>query len=134
MSVLFTDNSAQYLSEVDTVCKAALEAIGNQAVSHAKSNVTAAGRVATGAMRDSIDHKVVDNTCYIGTNISYALFNEMGTGIYIGGGRKTPWAYQDAAGEWHWTRGMRPIHFLKNAVAGHMSEFAAILQRFLKGG
>ena len=134
MSVKFTDNSAQYLSEFDRVTKAALEAIGNQAVSHAKDNVTAAGRVATGTMRDSIDHKVVEDKCYIGTNVRYAIYNEMGTGIYIAGGRKTPWSYQDGKGNWHRTRGMAPIHFLKNAVANHMKEYAAIVQRFLKGG
>lgn len=134
MSVTFTDNSAQYLSEFDRVTKAALEAIGNQAVSHAKNNVAAADRVATGTMRDSIDHKVVGETCYIGTNTRYAIYNELGTGIFIAGGRKSPWAYKDAEGNWHRTQGMPGIHFLKNAVANHMKEYAAIVQRFLKGG
>ena len=134
MSVTFTDNSAAYLADVDRASKAALEAMGNQAVSYAKNNVAAAGRVATGAMRDSIDHKVVEKSCYIGTNTKYALYNEMGTGIYVAGGRRTPWSYQDGEGNWHTTRGMVGIHFLKNAVANHMSEYAAILQKFLRGG
>lgn len=134
MPFTFKDNSAQYLSEVDSVCKAALEAIGNQGVSYAKNNVTAAGRIATGNMRKDISHEVVGNTCYIGTNVSYAIYNELGTGIYIAGGRKSPWAYKDAEGKWHRTRGMPGIHFLKNAVANHMREFTAILQIFLKKG
>ena len=134
MSVTFTDNSAQYLAELNTATKAALEAVGNQAVSHAKQNVTAAGRIASGTMRDSISHKVQGDTVYIGTNVSYAIYNEMGTGVYIAGGRKSPWAYKDAEGNWHWTRGMRPIHFLKNAAANHIQEFRAIILKYLKGG
>lgn len=134
MSVTFTDNSAQTIAELERDTKAAMEAIGNQAVSHAKSNVAEAGRIATGDMRDSIDHKVIDKICYFGTNIKYAIYNEMGTGIYIAGGRQTPWRYKDGKGEWHTTRGMRPIHFIKNAVANHISEYKAIVVRILKGG
>lgn len=48
MSVTFTDNSAQYLAELNTATKAALEAVGNQAASFAKNNVLAAGRIASG--------------------------------------------------------------------------------------
>ena len=134
MSVTFKDNSAQTLRDLDRLTKASLEACGNQAVSHAKQNITTAGRIDTGAMRDSVTHKVIDKICYIGTNIRYAIYNELGTGIYISGGRKTPWAYQDEKGNWHRTRGLRPIHFLKNAVANHAKEFKAIITRILKDG
>ena len=134
MSVTFRDNSAQYLAELNTATKAALEAVGNQAVSFAKNNVLAAGRIASGTMRDSINHKVHGDTVYIGTNVKYAIYNEMGTGIYIAGGRQSPWAYKDAEGNWHRTRGMRPIHFLKNAAANNVQDFRAIILKYLKGG
>lgn len=134
MPVVFTDNSPETLRELERASKAALEAVGNQAASFAKNNVLAAGRIATGTMRDKIDHKVQGDTVYIGTNVKYAIYNEMGTGIYIAGGRQSPWAYKDAEGNWHRTRGMRPIHFLKNAAANNVQIFRAIILKYLKGG
>lgn len=134
MPVVFTDNSAQTLRELDAATKAALAAIGSHAVSYAKQNVASAGRVSTGNLMNSISHAVQAGACHVGTNVKYAIFNELGTGIYIGGGRKTPWSYKDNEGNWHRTRGMPGIHFIKNAVAGHIGEFRAIVLKFLKGG
>ena len=130
------DNSAEVLRELDSKIEAALEACGNQAVSHAKQNITQAGRVDTGAMRNSISHQVDagDKSVYIGTNIEYAIYHELGTGIYLegGGGRQTPWAYQDASGAWHRTRGMKPIHMIKNGVSGSVNDFKSIANDILK--
>ena len=136
--VTITDNSDEVKAALGESIEAALEAIGQQAVSHAKANVTEAGRVNTGALRNGISHEVDsgEGAVYIGTNAAHAAFNELGTGIYLegGGGRQTPWSYQDAAGNWHRTRGMRPIHFLKNAAADHTDEYMAIAKQQLKGG
>ena len=127
------DNTNEVLQQLETQVQAALEACGNQAVSHAKQNITEAGRVDTGAMRNSMTHQVQGETCYVGTNIEYAIYHEYGTGIYAdGSGRQTPWSYQDAKGNWHRTRGMRPIHFLKNAIANHISEYKSIIDQYLK--
>lgn len=128
------DNTAEVLRELETKIAAALEACGNQAVSHAKQNITEAGRVDTGAMRNSITHQVEGDTCYVGTNIEYAVYHEYGTGIYTdgGGGRQTGWFYVDAKGHGHFTRGMKPIHFLKNAIANHIKEYKAIIEEQLK--
>ena len=130
------DNSAKVLSELETKIQAALEACGQQAVSHAKQNITSASRVDTGALRNSMNHKVDSGAkvCYVGTNQSYAIYNELGTGIYAEGGkgRKTPWRYVDAKGEGHWTRGMKPIHFLKNAIQDHADEYKSIIEQQLK--
>ena len=85
-------------------------------------------------LRGSISHKVQDETCYVGTNNEHAIYNEFGTGIYAdGGGRMSPWAYQDDEGNWHRTRGMKPIHFLKNAIEEHKDEYKAIMEQELKG-
>ena len=127
-------------AEVIEACKegieVALEAIGIQFESHAKANITQSGRVDTGAMRNSIAHQVVksENAVYIGTNLEYAIYNEVGTGIYAegGGGRKTPWAYKDTRGDWHTTVGMTPIHFLKCAGSEHEAEYKAIAEKHLK--
>lgn len=134
MDVEFVDNSPQVLQELRSKVEAALEAVGNQAVSHSKANITAASRVDTGAMRNSMNHLVQEDTCYVGTNQEYAIYHEFGTGIYTdgGGGRQTPWSYQDAHGKWHRTRGMKPIHFLKNAIADHTDEYRQIIEQQLK--
>ena len=132
--VTLTDNSDEVLRALDVQMDEALEAIGHQAVSHAKQNITKAGRVDTGALRNSITHYVWGEDCYIGTNIEYAIYNEFGTGIYAdnGRGRQTPWAYKDKDGETHWTNGMKPIHFLKDAAANHTEEYLAIVKKHLK--
>lgn len=129
------DNSSQVLQALYWQAQAALEACGQQAVSHAKKNITQASRVDTGAMRNSITHKVVasEYACYVGTNIEYGIYNELGTGIYAEGGRgrKTPWTYVDAKGEGHRTVGMKPIHFLKNAIQDNKSEYEQIIKQEL---
>lgn len=136
MAVTFVSHADDVLDALDNQSRAALEAIGLQATSHAKSTITAESRVDTGALRNSISH-IVDSSgksVMIGTNVRYAVYNEMGTGIYIAGGRKSPWSYKDAKGNWHRTRGLKPIHFLKNAVEKHREEYKRIIERFLKGG
>lgn len=130
------DHSGEVLQALYWQAQAALEACGNQAVSHAKQNITAASRVDTGAMRNSMNHKVVasEYTCYVGTNQEYAIYHEYGTGIHAEGGkgRKTPWRYVDAKGEGHWTRGIKPIHFLKKAIEDHKDEYKSIIEQQLK--
>ena len=115
---------------------AALEAIGIQCESHAKANITESGRVDTGAMRNSVTHQVVEseNAVYIGSDLEYALYNEVGTGIYAegGGGRKDPWRYQDEKGNWHTTVGMKPVHFLKRAASENADEYMAIAEKIMK--
>lgn len=131
----FISHSDEVEAALQDAVEAALEAMGQQAVSYAKSNITEAGRVDTGAMRNSVSHAVAtaENAVYVGTNNEYAIFHELGTGIYLegGGGRQTPWAYQDAKGEWHRTRGLKPIHFLKNAVQDHIEVLQQIAAKII---
>lgn len=137
-SIKVTDNSAEVLAALQEQVEAALEAVGNQAVSHSKSIVTAESRVDTGALRNSINHLVSmdEQAVYVGTNQEYAIFNEYGTGIYLdgGGGRQSPWSYKDKRGKWHRTRGMKPIHFLRDAIAKHLDEYKQIIELYLRGG
>lgn len=48
----------------------------------------------------------------------YSIFVERGTGIYAaeGRGRKTPWTYRDARGNYYTTEGMRPQPFMNRAL------------------
>lgn len=136
MSVEINDFTEEVLKALNEQLAAGLEAVGNQAVSHAKRNLTAAGRVDSGVLRNSIMHQVVmsEKAVYIGSNVHYAIYNEMGTGIYTdgGGGRQTPWSYKDYKGNWHTTSGMKPTHFLKEAAQDHPYEYRAIMERYLK--
>lgn len=121
---------------VKEAVEAALEAVGLQAEGYAKANITAAGRVDTGELRNSVTHQVEgsEQAVYIGSNLEYAIYNEVGTGIYAegGGGRKDPWMYVDDKGVGHWTVGITPIHFLKDAVADNGEEYRQIAESVLK--
>lgn len=136
MPVEINDFTEEVLAALNQQMEAGLEAVGQQAVSHAKSNITKAGRVDTGALRNSITSRVsmAEKAVYVGTNNEYAVYHEMGTGIYTdgGGGRQTPWVYFDAKGKAHRTRGIKPIHFLKNAATEHSEEYRRIFEQHLK--
>ena len=135
-TVRVEDHSGEVLKELDTHIDHILEMWGQVGVTHVKDVITAASRVDTGAMRNSINHQVAndENAVYVGTNQEYAPYHEYGTGIYAEGGigRQTPWSYQDSHGEWHRTRGMKPIHMIKNGIGDHISEFKQIAENELK--
>lgn len=125
---------------VKEAVEAALEAVGLQAEGYAKANITAkiprGSNVPSGTLRNSITHQVEESeqAVYIGSNLEYAIYNEVGTGIYAegGGGRKDPWMYVDDKGVWHWTVGITPIHFLKDAAADHGEEYRQIAESVMK--
>ena len=133
------DNSELIKNATDAQIEAALTACGLQAEGYAKSNLTAAGRRGEGILINSVTNTVrVEKdraTAYVGTDVEYAVYHEVGTGIYTegGGGRQTPWSYKDRHGEWHTPRGLKPTHFLKNAIADHVEEYKAIIESHLKG-
>lgn len=137
IDVDITANTQKVLDEMKNDVERGLEAIGLTAEGYAKETITDAGRIDTGLMRNSIAHRVKDdeNAVYIGTNVEYAVWHEVGTGIHAadGQGRKTPWAFQGKDGEWHWTRGVKPLHFLRNAAANHSEEYKEIMQASLEG-
>lgn len=124
------DNTPATLQAFDRATKAALEACGQQGATYAKQTVIANRASHTGRLKD-INSLVQGKSAYVGTNTTYAKYHEYGTGIYIGGGRKSPWAYQDAEGEWHWTRGVPPLHMIKDAVANHVEEYKGIFKKYL---
>lgn len=132
-----TDNTKQVLGALKNAVERGLEAIGLTAEGYAKETITEAGRIDTGIMRNSIAHRLKDNenAVYIGTNVEYAVWHEVGTGIHAadGQGRKTPWAFQDKNGDWQYTRGVKPLHFLRNAAANHTEEYKNIMQASLEG-
>lgn len=130
--VVFNDYSADVLNEFHDAVLRALERCGEQAEGYAKDLAP----VDTGRLRNSISHQVDDseNAVYIGTNVSYAPYVELATGIYADGGRPTPWVYQDDAGNWHWTRGNPAQPFLAPAVKDHAKTYKNIIEDELQNG
>lgn len=132
---MFNDYSAEVLNEFHDAVLRALERCGEQAEGYAKDLCP----TDTGQLQNSISHIVDDaeNAVYIGVPggpTSYGVYVELGTGIYAegGGGRPTPWVYQDAKGNWHWTRGNPAQPFLKPAVADHTKTYSNIIKSELE--
>lgn len=69
---------------------------------------------------------------YIGTNVEYAEYVELGTGSETEGGRPTKWVYKDDKG-YHMTGGHKAQPFLKPAVADHAGKYRQIIEAELKG-
>ena len=105
MNITIHDNSKEVLAAMQEAAVRALEKCGLTAEGYAKRLCA----VDTGNLRNSITHSVDDAepAAYIGTNVEYGVYVELGTGKYAegGGGRPTPWVYQDAQGHWHRTDG-----------------------------
>ena len=131
--VEFIDNSDEVKSEMLSALLRGLEKCGLVAEGYAKKLCP----VDTGNLRNSISHTVDEQepAAIIGTNNEYAAYVELGTGIYAegGGGRPTPWVYQDVEGNWHYTHGQKPQPFLKPAVADHAGKYREIIEAALKG-
>lgn len=134
MKVDFTDNSKEVLAAMHEAAARALEKCGLVAEGYAKKLCP----VDTGNLRNSITHMVDEQepAAIIGTDSEYGAYVELGTGIYAegGGGRPTPWVYQDAKGNWHYTRGNKAQPFLKPAAADHAGQYRDILESELKNG
>ena len=75
MKVDYKDNSQQILSALEKGIKNGLEAIGLTAETYAKK----ATPVDTGRLRNSISHAVDGEAVYIGSNVEYAPYVELGT-------------------------------------------------------
>lgn len=106
MSVTIKDNTQQALSALEKAKKQGLEAIGMTAERHAKKNTP----VDTGRLRNSITHTADSNAAYIGTNVEYAPYVELGA------------------------RGRKPVHMLTRAATEHKAEYKQIMEDALKNG
>ena len=126
MRIDVVNNSAQVGEAFRAACLRALERCGMEAEGYAKDLAP----VDTGRLRNSISHAVSEDemAAYVGTNVSYAPYVELATGIYADGGRPTPWVYQDDAGNWHWTRGNPAQPFLAPAVKNHAQTYSNIIK------
>ena len=106
MSYTYKDNTDEVLSALERAKNRGLEAIGLVAEGHAKKITP----VDTGRLRNSISHATDDDAAYIGTNVEYAPYVELGTS----------------------KKGARP--FLKPAATEHLSEYKNLMEESLKNG
>jgi len=130
MNVEITDNSKEVSGAIHAALLRGLEKIGLVAEGYAKKLCP----VDTGNLRNSITHVVDEQepAAIIGTDNEYAAYVCLGTGKFADGGRPTPWVYQDAKGNWHYTRGNKAQPFLKPAAADHAIQYRKILEDELK--
>ena len=75
MSYTYKDNTQEVLSALEKAKKRGLEAIGLVAEGHAKKLTP----VDTGRLRNSISHATDDEAAYIGTNVEYGPYVELGS-------------------------------------------------------
>ena len=106
-----TNNVKDLLDELKDKKAAALEAVGQAAETYAKLYCPVGTPESThkpgyigGTLRGSIGHEKDDDTAYIGTNIEYAPYVELGT-------------YR-----------MHPRHFLKKACENHLDEYMNVIK------
>lgn len=99
------DNSPLFREALHQRVPKALEAIGLKAEGYAKGYAPHD----TGRLMNSISHAIDDDTAYIGTNVEYAVYQEMGT------------------------RKMAAHPFLTPAVQNHVGEYQQIVESILKG-
>lgn len=102
IQVQITDDSPEVLAAVKIAIARALNQMGAAAERHAKANET---RVDTGRLRNSITHQETADKTVIGSNVEYAAAHEFGT-----------------------SRGIKPLHYLQNAVANNTEEYKGIVK------
>lgn len=131
MRIEITDNSPEFIQGMQAAALRALEKCGLTAEGYAKLLCPED----TGNLRNSIAHQVQpdEQAVYIGSNVEYAAYVELGTGKYYDGGRPTPWCYQDAHGNWHITHGQRAKPYIKPAVADYHGTYRQIIEDEMHG-
>lgn len=103
------------MADYDKAIDIALRQCGEFLVNEAKKRCP----VDTGILRNSISYEVDGDTLIVGTNLYYAPYVELGTGLFAvnGDGRQVvPWAYLDQEGNWHATKGQHPQPYLKPSL------------------
>lgn len=139
------DHTQEAIQKKDELVEIALEIIGTKMADYAAMNLERdPRRVDTGRLKNSMTHEVhpEESAVYVGTNVEYAPYVEYGTGKYAegGNGRKTPWLVKvpaGAGGKWAGkafiTSGMKPNHFLRDALQDHEKEYIEIAKDVLDG-
>lgn len=136
------DNTDKILHELRGVSEKALEIIGLKAERYAKALCPVGTPESTGkkgyrggTLRNSITHNAISegdiHAVEIGSNVEYAPYVELGTGPQF----EAPpeWEQFEAKQGHGHGKGIRPRHFLRDAIMDHMDEFKTVLKTELGG-
>ena len=104
MSYTYRDNTDEVLAALERAKRRGLEAIGLTAEGYAKRETP----VDTGRLRNSISHATDDEAAYIGTNVEYAPYVELGA------------------------RGRQGKHMLQRAATEHADEYKQLMEDSMK--
>ena len=107
MSYTYKDNTDEVLKALsgpNGAIPRGLEAIGLAAEGHAKKITP----VDTGRLRNSISHATDDEAAYIGTNVEYAPYVELGA------------------------QGRKGVHMLQRAATEHTDEYKRLMEDSIK--
>ena len=104
MSYTYKDNTDEVIAALKNAKKRGLEAIGLTAEGYAKKDTP----VDTGRLRNSISHATDDEAAYIGTNVEYAPYVELGA------------------------RGRKGVHMLQRAASEHTDEYKQLMEDSMK--
>lgn len=108
MSIETKDNTKEVLSALDKAIERGLEAIGLTAEGYAKKNLYPGHGFDTGNLRNRTSHAVEGAAAYIGTNVEYAPYVELGA------------------------RGRKGLHYLQQAATEHTAEYKKLLEDSMK--
>ena len=104
MSYTYKDNTDEVLSALERAKNRGLEAIGLTAEGYAKKDTP----VDTGRLRNSISHATDEEAAYIGTNVEYAPYVELGA------------------------RGRNGKHMLQKSATEHTDEYKRLMEDSMK--
>ena len=104
MSYTYKDNTDEVLSALEMAKKRGLESVGLTAEGYAKKDTP----VDTGRLRNSISHATDYEAAYIGTNVEYAPYVELGA------------------------RGRKGVHMLQRAASEHTEEYKRLMEDAMK--
>ena len=136
------NNIDKAIKEMEQASEKALEIVGLKAEKYAKALCPVGTPESTGkkgyrggTLRNSITHSVgkegENQYVEIGSNVEYAPYVELGTGPQF---QSPPeWEQFEAKRGKGAGKGMRPRHFLRDAIQNHLSEFANVIKNELGG-
>lgn len=106
------DNTEAILGAINQALVAALKECGLDGERFAKDNLTRNRSVDTGRLRNSVTHQIreAEKAVYIGTNVEYAPYVELGT------------------------EKAKPKPYLKPAASEHSGEYRQVFERHMQNG
>lgn len=104
-----TDNCPEIQAALRNAIARALFAIGEEAETNAKQVIIEEQRVDTGRMLNSIAHREGEDFTAIGTDVEYAIYQELGT-----------------------SRGIKPAKFLTRAATEHTERYKELVKDSLE--